>query len=181
MPPCLTLCIISRSKWSNPEKGIAPFSTPRCSRYSIGNIWVVLVYSRSTYYIYIYICVCVCVCSIFVFKHVCLNKTDICVNLFCLWSVQVCLQIVWLLDGMNLGMCCIFSRYFRLPKRPISREQIINWKLQWCVIYITTKSRKNEWEGHSWKKRILQGGKRKSWWESALGFDNVSIFEVDIV
>ena len=31
MPPCLTLSIIrygSRAKWSNPEEGVAPSSTP---------------------------------------------------------------------------------------------------------------------------------------------------------
>ena len=35
IPPCLTLSIIrfvSRVKWSNPEKGVAP-PTPRCSSY----------------------------------------------------------------------------------------------------------------------------------------------------
>ena len=37
MPPCLTLSIIrygSRIKWSNPEKGVAPSTTPRCSKLS---------------------------------------------------------------------------------------------------------------------------------------------------
>ena len=36
MPPCLTLNIIryvSRVKWSNLEKGVTPFPTPRCSSY----------------------------------------------------------------------------------------------------------------------------------------------------
>ena len=36
MSPCLILSIIrygSRVKWSNPEKGVAPFPTPRCSSY----------------------------------------------------------------------------------------------------------------------------------------------------
>ena len=34
MPPCLAVSIIrygSRVKWSNPGKGVVPFSTPRCS------------------------------------------------------------------------------------------------------------------------------------------------------
>ena len=36
MPPCLTLSFIryvSRDKWSNPEKGVTTFPTPRCSSY----------------------------------------------------------------------------------------------------------------------------------------------------
>ena len=36
IPPCLTLSIIryvSRVKWSNPGKGVAPSPTPRCSSY----------------------------------------------------------------------------------------------------------------------------------------------------
>ena len=47
MPPCLTYNIIryvSKVKWSNPEKGVAPSSTPRCSSYWKGNLWVTLDY-----------------------------------------------------------------------------------------------------------------------------------------
>ena len=40
MPPCLTLSIIryvSRVKWINPRKGVAPSPTPRCSSYWKGS------------------------------------------------------------------------------------------------------------------------------------------------
>ena len=43
MPPCLTLCIIryeSRANWSNPGKGVAPFTTPRCGSFWKGSLWV---------------------------------------------------------------------------------------------------------------------------------------------
>ena len=48
IPPCLTLRIIryvSRVKRSNPEKGVAPSSTPWCSSYWKGNLWLALDYS----------------------------------------------------------------------------------------------------------------------------------------
>ena len=45
MLPCLTLNIIrygSRVKWSNPGKGVAPFSTPWCCSYWQGSLQVAL-------------------------------------------------------------------------------------------------------------------------------------------
>ena len=48
IPPCLTLSIIryvSRVKWSNPRKGVAPSPTPWCSSYSKGSFRVALDYS----------------------------------------------------------------------------------------------------------------------------------------
>ena len=45
--PCLTLSIIryiSRVKWSNPRKGVAPSPTPRYSSYWKGSFWVALDY-----------------------------------------------------------------------------------------------------------------------------------------
>ena len=61
MPPCLTLSIIryvSRVKWSNPGKEVAPSPTPWCSSYRKGSLRVTLDYGRQLYlllYIYIYI------------------------------------------------------------------------------------------------------------------------------
>ena len=60
IPPCLTLSNIrhvSRVKWGNPGKGVAPSPTPRCSSYWKGGLLVALDYVH----IYIYVCVCVCV------------------------------------------------------------------------------------------------------------------------
>ena len=45
IPPCLTLSnirYVSRVKWSNPEKGVAPSPTPQCSRYQKGSLRVTL-------------------------------------------------------------------------------------------------------------------------------------------
>ena len=56
MPPCLTLIIIryrSRVKWSNPGKGLVPSTTPQCSSYWKGSLWVTLDYGQLLY-IYIY-------------------------------------------------------------------------------------------------------------------------------
>ena len=50
--PCLTLSIIkyvSRVKWSNPRKGVAPLPTPRCISYSQGSFLVALDYGRQHY------------------------------------------------------------------------------------------------------------------------------------
>ena len=53
MPPCLILSIIiyvSRVKWSNQGKRVAPSPTPRCSCYWKGRLRVALDYGRPTYY-----------------------------------------------------------------------------------------------------------------------------------
>ena len=52
MPPCLTLSIIryvSRVKWSNPRKGVAPSLIPQCSSYWKGSFWVTLDSTRQLY------------------------------------------------------------------------------------------------------------------------------------
>ena len=56
--PCLTLSIIryiSRVKWSNPRKGVAPFPTLRCGSYWKENLRVTLDYGWLYIFIYIYI------------------------------------------------------------------------------------------------------------------------------
>ena len=55
IPPCLTLSnirYISRIKWSNPGKGVAPSPTPWCSRYWKGSLLVALNYSHQLYFTY---------------------------------------------------------------------------------------------------------------------------------
>ena len=45
IPPCLTLSnirYVSRVKWSNPRKGVAPSPSPRCSSYWKGSLRVAL-------------------------------------------------------------------------------------------------------------------------------------------
>ena len=54
IPPSLTLSnirYISRVKWSNPGKGVAPSPTPRCSSYWKGSLLVTLNYSCQLYYL----------------------------------------------------------------------------------------------------------------------------------
>ena len=56
IPPCLPLSnirYVSRVKWRNPEKGVSPFPTPRCSSYWKGSFLVALDYGRQLIYIYI--------------------------------------------------------------------------------------------------------------------------------
>ena len=65
IPTCLTLSnirYVSRVKWSNPGKGVAPSPTPRCSSYWKGSLQVALDYGHQLYFtmwlivvIYIYI------------------------------------------------------------------------------------------------------------------------------
>ena len=53
IPHCLTLSIIryvSRVKWSNAGKGVAPSPTPQCSSYWKGTLWVTFDYSRKLYF-----------------------------------------------------------------------------------------------------------------------------------
>ena len=55
---CLTLSLIryvSRVKWSNSRKGVAPFPTPRCSSYWKGSLRVTLNYGRQ-FYLLILLC-----------------------------------------------------------------------------------------------------------------------------
>ena len=52
IPPCLTLSNIrylSRVKWSNPGKGVAPSPTSWCSSYWIRSLLVALDYGRQLY------------------------------------------------------------------------------------------------------------------------------------
>ena len=52
-PPCLTLSnirYVSRVKWSNPGKGVAPSPTPRCSSYWKESLLVALDYGRQLYF-----------------------------------------------------------------------------------------------------------------------------------
>ena len=52
IPPCLTLSSIryvSRVKWSNLEKGVAPFPTTWCSSYGKGSFRVAIDYGRQLY------------------------------------------------------------------------------------------------------------------------------------
>ena len=53
IPPCLTLSNIrdvSRVKWSNPGKGVAPSPTPWCSSSWKGSLLVTLDYGRQLYF-----------------------------------------------------------------------------------------------------------------------------------
>ena len=65
VPPCLTHSIIkyvSRAKWSNPGKRVAPSPTPQIvaiETWLFGSPLITI----TSLYIYIYICVCVCVCT----------------------------------------------------------------------------------------------------------------------
>ena len=55
IPPCLTLRIIryvSRVKWNNPGKGVAPSPSPWCSSYWKGRFWVALDYGDQLYFTY---------------------------------------------------------------------------------------------------------------------------------
>ena len=52
VPPCLTLSnirYVSRVKWSNPGKGVAPSPTSRCSSYWKESLLVALDYGRQFY------------------------------------------------------------------------------------------------------------------------------------
>ena len=59
IPPCLTLSIIryiSRVKWSNLGKRVAPSPTPRCSSYWKGSFRVALVNGHQLYFFIIMSC-----------------------------------------------------------------------------------------------------------------------------
>ena len=59
IPPCLALNnirYVSRVKWSNPGKGVAPSPTPWCSSYWKGSLLVALNYGHQLYFT-IHICV----------------------------------------------------------------------------------------------------------------------------
>ena len=73
MPPCLTLSTIkyvSRVKWRNQGKGVAPSPMPCCSSNWKGNSRVALDYRHKLYfYIYIYIYIYIMTFSLLVFYH----------------------------------------------------------------------------------------------------------------
>ena len=43
---------VSRVKWNNPGKGVAPSPTPQCSSYRKGNLQITLDYGRQLYFTY---------------------------------------------------------------------------------------------------------------------------------
>ena len=56
IPPCLTLSnirYVSRVKWSNPRKRVAPSPTFWCSSYWKGNLLVAFDYSHQLYFVYL--------------------------------------------------------------------------------------------------------------------------------
>ena len=98
IPPCLTLSIIryvSRVKWTNPGKGVAPSPIPRCCSYWKWSLQVTLNYSHQFYfnilqlqlYIYMYEAQGCRIC----WQHLCRRvrlspKTSILNNtLYCIW------------------------------------------------------------------------------------------------
>ena len=57
IPPCLTLSnirYITRVKWSNSGKGVAPYPTPRCSSYWKGSLLVALDYGCQLYFLLLF-------------------------------------------------------------------------------------------------------------------------------
>ena len=59
IPPCSKLSnirYVSRIKWSNPRKGVAPFPIPQCSRYWKGSLLVtnftLLTYIETQFYVW---------------------------------------------------------------------------------------------------------------------------------
>ena len=80
IPPCLTLSnirCVSRVKWSNPGKGVAPSSTPRCSSLWKGNLRVTLDYGGQIYLLY--------------------NRNVICIRIS-IWRIEysICIRIsIW--------------------------------------------------------------------------------------
>ena len=60
IPPCLILSnirYVSRVKWSNPGKGVAPSPTPGCGSYWKGSLLVTLDYGRQNNYLLMYLSV----------------------------------------------------------------------------------------------------------------------------
>ena len=90
---CLTLSnirYVSRIKWSNPGKGVAPSPKPRCSNYWKGSVLGALDYGHQLYYIYICVCVCVPVCvRVYVFTSVCVC-VFLCIDLS---MILICIYI----------------------------------------------------------------------------------------
>ena len=100
---------VSRVKWSNPGKGVAPSPTPRCSSYWKGSLLVTLDYGRQLYLLYMCVCTraCVCVCVSFPFVLMPLWKpcnpqfsrqvkaTSRPAGLFCLVNVRIWLPTIF--------------------------------------------------------------------------------------
>ena len=130
IPPRLTLSnirYVSRVKWRNPGKGVAPPPTPRCSNYWKRSLLVALDFGRQLYfyiYIYIYMIIienwkchktffqigdrwlymCVSVCK-FVIKISILRKNYVCV---CVCDVLININIYLNLNlslSLSLSLC----------------------------------------------------------------------------
>ena len=80
IPPCLTLSIIrygSSVKWSNLGVGVVSSSTPWCSSYWKGSLWVVIDYGCQLYFLCMYVCMYIYI-YIYIYNEVSLVQNTKC-------------------------------------------------------------------------------------------------------
>ena len=143
VPPCITLSdirYVSREKWSNPGKGVAPSSTPRCRSYWKGRLQVALDYGRQLYfyYTYIYIVIHRQTVSLYHNSLVCLDtrdalswdrkppnfKQDLLSNLSAILVTYIDLFIF--IQSVEAKYRILFKRFFSLIRPILEKKTYIN-------------------------------------------------------
>ena len=143
IPPCLTLSIIryvSRVKWSNPGKGVAPFPTPRFSSYWKGSLWVALDYSRRLYfylfclYVMVTELITVVVANIISFKSVKFGLKS-CRRFYMEWFANfICIGIFWSFKKKFSCALSFISVFVTLATSLIIFCFICRFNLIFCVV-----------------------------------------------
>ena len=141
VPPCLTLSnirYISRVKWINPGKGVAPSPTPQCSNYWKGSLLIALDYDRQLCLLIVFIQAC----PIFAtsYSHEMLD-IGIMVRLFAnspgdLGSIPG--QVIPKTRKMVLGATLVKTQHYKVRikgKVEQSREGVASSPAPWCSNY----------------------------------------------
>ena len=105
--------------------------------------------SPSLLLLYIYMYVCISCQHFLMFDQIPLTLQ---IHPFYLWSIQIFIWLVWLLDGMNLGRCHMFPMYFQSQNGTIFR--VVNNKMTNIMMIHWRKKKK---AGDLKKKIILIG------------------------
>ena len=127
IPPCLTLNIIryiSRVKWSNPGKEVAPSLTPQCSSYWKGSFQVALDYSHQLYYL-LSNSIALKLCKWYSVKSILI--------LIIIFFFQRLEGIMRIVDYISLMIMFIFRQVCWLA---LIASLVITWVLRWLLIFI---------------------------------------------
>ena len=139
MPPCLILSIIryvSKIKWSNRGKGVAPSPTLWCSSYLKGILLVTLDYGPQLYFIYSYITyiLCIFICIIYVsfvniYIYIFIYIMYICLFIYIIYIyMYIYLYILYIYVNIHIYNLYIYIYIYIM----VSRKSLMRISYKYC-------------------------------------------------